>query len=157
MIIDVENRKSIVIICTTAKMVRFFLVKHIEAFSKEYRVFVVCNLYEQENILDVLPDNVHVLNMQIKRNIDLLSDIKILVELIVLLYNKKVSAIYSISPKGRFLGVLAAYISRIPVRMITFTGQVWVTKKGVNRYLLKYLDKITSFLSTVLIVDSQSH
>ena len=156
MTINVENRKSIVVFSTTAKMVRFFLVKHIEAFSKEYKVFVVCNLYEQEDILSILPDNVHVLHMPIKRNIDLLSDIKILLKLIVFLYKGKVSAIYSISPKGGFLCVLAAYISRIPVRMHTFTGQVWATKKGVNRYLLKYLDRITSLLSTVLIVDSQS-
>lgn len=156
MTIDIENRKNIVIVCTTAKMVRFFLVKHIEAFSKEYKVFVICNLNQQEDILDVLPDNVQVLHMPVKRNIDLFSDIKILLKLIVFLYTKKVSAIYSISPKGGFLCVLAAFISRIPVRVNTFTGQVWVTKKGVNRYMLKFLDKITSSLATVLIVDSQS-
>lgn len=156
MTINTENRKSIVVFSTTAKMVRFFLVKHIEAFSKEYKVFVVCNLCEQEDILDILPKNVQVLHMPIKRNIDLFSDLKILFKLIIFLYKEGVSAIYSISPKGGFLGVLAGFISRTPVRAHTFTGQVWATKRGINKYLLKNIDRITSLLSTVLIVDSQS-
>ena len=40
--------------------------------------------------------------------------------------------------------------------MHTFTGQVWVVKKGLKRYFLKYLDRITSTISTIIIVDSLS-
>jgi glycosyltransferase involved in cell wall biosynthesis len=45
---------------------------------------------------------------------------------------------------------------RVPLRTHTFTGQVWVTKVGVKRFLIKQSDRIIALLSTFNIVDSPS-
>jgi len=47
-------------------------------------------------------------------------------------------------------------ILNIPIRIHTFTGQVWQTKTGLLRMLLKILDKIIYKFSTKVIVDSHS-
>jgi glycosyltransferase involved in cell wall biosynthesis len=150
------SRKRIAIVATTAKMVRFFLVNHIVALSKEYDVTVICNFSGQDDSLDILPSNVEVHNIPIKRNIDILSDFRSLLALTVFFYRKDFSVTYSISPKGGFLCAISAWFIRVPVRVHTFTGQVWATKKGLKRCFLKYFDRIISTISTIIIVDSPS-
>ncbi len=150
------DRKRIAIVATTAKMIRFFLVNHITELSKEYDVTVICNYEKHEECLDHLPNNVEMYNIPIKRNIDIFSDIKSLFFLIVFFYKKDFLITYSISPKGGFLCAVSAWFTLVPVRIHTFTGQVWVTKRGLIKRLLRYLDFITSTLSTLVIVDSPS-
>ena len=52
--------------------------------------------------------------------------------------------------------MIAATITFVPIRIHTFTGQVWVTRKGINKYMLKLLDRLTATLATVVLVDSPS-
>jgi glycosyltransferase involved in cell wall biosynthesis len=49
---------------------------------------------------------------------------------------------------GRFAG--------IPVRIHSFTGQVWATRKGIMRLLLKNMDRLLAFFTTHILVDSHS-
>ena len=52
--------------------------------------------------------------------------------------------------------MVAARFVNVPIRIHTYTGQVWVTKKGLIRFLLKLVDRITATLATLVIVDSSS-
>jgi glycosyltransferase involved in cell wall biosynthesis len=151
-----DTRKHVAVVATTAKMVRFFLVHHIVALSKDYNITVICNLSGQEKCLDILPDTVEIYNLAIKRNVDIFSDVKSLLMLIFFFYKRDFVATYSISPKGGVLCAVSAWFTAVPVRVHTFTGQVWVVKKGLKRSFLKYLDRLTSMLSTITIVDSAS-
>lgn len=137
-------------------MVRYFLLNHISSFSKKFDVAVLSNYEEQSDILDVLPDNVLQINIPIIRDINLYEDIKALILLMLFFYRKKPLAVYSISPKGGVLSMVAAYFTRVPIRMHTFTGQVWVNKKGLIKWLLMFVDKVTSFAATTVFVDSKS-
>lgn len=69
---------------------------------------------------------------------------------------KKFQAVHTMSPKAGLLGMLAARLAGVPIRIHTFTGQVWATKHGLFRLLLKNLDRVTARLATHLLVDSQS-
>jgi len=51
---------------------------------------------------------------------------------------------------------MASWIIRVPIRLHTFTGQVWVTKRGIARFILSSLDKMTSNLTTKTLIDSHS-
>ena len=151
-----NRKKRLVVVSSTGKMVRFFLVNHLKALSKEYKVFVVCNLEKQRDILDVLPDSIKVIHVPIKRQISLLSDFLSLFQIVHFIYKNQITAIYSISPKGGLLAAASSWFLRVPVRVHVFTGQVWVTKRGFNRMLLKFLDRLISIFSTDIIVDSHS-
>lgn len=52
--------------------------------------------------------------------------------------------------------MLASWIVGVPVRILTFTGQVWVTKHGIMRSLLIFLDRLSNALATTVLVDGNS-
>ena len=51
---------------------------------------------------------------------------------------------------------LAGKLARIPHRIHIYTGQVWATRKGFMRSLLKFMDKIPALFNTELLVDGMS-
>jgi len=153
---DKFSRRRIAVVATTAKTIKFFLINHIIEFSQYYDVSILCNFGEGDESLDSLPVNVELVNFKISRKIDIISDLKSLFFLIIFFYQHKLSATYSLSPKGGFLCAVAAWVSFVPVRIHTFTGQVWVTKKGLSRFMLKVLDYVTAALATKILIDSPS-
>ena len=150
------GRKKIAVVATSPKMVRYFLVFHILRFTELYDVVVITNYADQSENLDIFPDNVKKYNIPIVRDINIFLDCKALLFLIYYFYREKITLVYSISPKGGLLSMMASKFLSVPVRMHTFTGQVWFARKGITRWLLKMMDRITSLLSTVVIVDSPS-
>ena len=152
-----KNKPKIVIIATTIKMIRFFLVDHIKKLSKKFKIVLITNLSKDKKLLNIFRNNnIEFYNIPFKRNISLISDFQVLLLLLKYFFSQKISATYSISPKAGFLTALAGFMTLIPVRVHTFTGQVWVTKKGLTRYLLKTFDKIIYLCSTKIIIDSHS-
>ena len=136
--------------------VRVFLANQINSLSILYDVSIITNMQGESNFLDNISDEVDIIHLPIKRNINLFYDFYVLFLLIILFRKKKFSLVHSISPKAGLLSAIAAWIARIPNRLHTFTGQVWVTKKGPNRWLLKSLDKLIVMLNTLILVDSIS-
>jgi glycosyltransferase involved in cell wall biosynthesis len=150
------SRKTFAVIATTPKMVHSCLVNHINKFSEFYDVTVISNYHGQKDILDVLSSKIRMNSIPIAREPSLIQDFKTILLLMIFFYKVKCQVVYSISPKGGFLGMLAAWIMRVPVRIHTFTGQVWVNKKGLTRWMLKSIDKIITFFAVIVIVDGRS-
>jgi len=59
-------------------------------------------------------------------------------------------------PKAGLLAMLAGFIARVPVRSHIFTGQVWATRSGIGRALLKTMDRLMVASATHLLSDSPS-
>jgi glycosyltransferase involved in cell wall biosynthesis len=135
---------------------KVFLLHQICTLSKMYRVTLVTNLGEQGNLLDWIPDNVEVIDIPICREINLTSDLKVLFLLIKLFYKSNFSLTHSVSPKAGLLAMLSAFVTQVPVRLHTFTGQVWATKHGIGRKFLRWLDRLINALATVVLIDSRS-
>ena len=51
---------------------------------------------------------------------------------------------------------LSSFLNFIKIRIHIFNGQIWYNKIGFKRVLLKYLDKITFFLSNYCLCESKS-
>jgi len=64
--------------------------------------------------------------------------------------------VHSMTPKAGLLTALAAFISGIPIRLHTFTGQRWVTLKGLMRWSLRAADTLIGILNTKCYADSGS-
>ena len=144
------------VVVAIPEQVRYFLVNHIVNFSSVYNVTVVSNLAKNAHILDVLPIGVKKHNIPLIREISVFSDVRALFLLARYFYRKKIKIVYSVSPKSGLLSMIAARLIGVPVRIHTFTGQVWVTKVGIMKWVLKLLDYVTAMLATVVIVDSPS-
>lgn len=135
---------------------KVFLSHQICALSKMYKVTLITNLNEQEELLNWVPENVNIKDIPIKREINLLSDLRVLFLLVRFFYKSRFSLVHSVSPKAGLLAMLASYMAIVPVRLHTFTGQVWSTRRGVKRALLRWLDWMIDSLATKSIVDSHS-
>ena len=127
---------------------RVFLAHQINTLVKLYDVTIIANLNGNNSILDNISSKVNLVNLPIERNINLFLDLKALLLLISIFYKNRFYLVHSVSPKAGLLSSIAAWTTRVPNRLHTFTGQVWVTKKGVKRWFLRLLDKVIVILNT---------
>ncbi len=61
--------------------------------------------------------------------------------------------VHSLTPKAGLLASVAARVARVPVRVHSFTGQVWATRSGTSRRILRWADCVTARNTTHQLVD----
>lgn len=147
--------KKIGIIVSSPFTVRAFLMDQIDALSGSYQVCLVLNVGEGDSFPGVNA-KVEVVAAPILRNISVFRDLHAFLFLVALFSRRRFDAIHSVTPKAGLLAALAGAIARIPVRIHTFTGQVWATRCGLARRMLKTADKVLARMATHLLVDSPS-
>ena len=150
-----ENKQSICFVATVDFAVNAFLLNHLRELSNHYNLTLVTNL-QNPNFLNKNNLNIKLININFSRNINIFSDFYSLTRLIFIFCSNKFDAVHSITPKAGLLAMLAAFIAFIPLRIHCFTGQVWVTRKGLIRKILRLIDKLIGNLTTKNIVDSKS-
>ena len=142
-------------ISTIAWPLEVFMAPHILNVSKKSHITLVTSDPGNLNASKFGKD-IRLINIQILRNISIYFDILALVNLWIFFRTCKFKCVHSITPKGGLVAMLAARLSGVPIRLHTFTGQVWLTRKGSIRILLKAMDRLTAKLATHLLVDSPS-
>ena len=83
-------------------------------------------------------------------------DLRSLVEFTQWLWSQQFDMIHSSTPKAGLIAALAGRICGIPVRVHTYTGQVWVEMTGLSRKIVKTMDVIIGRLNTYCFTDSPS-
>ncbi len=148
-------RRRVCLVAASEMTVRAFLQNQIGAMQQDYDVSVIVGT---SNIafLNELGLSARLIPMAIERNISLRKDIVALLRMIRLFQREQFSLVHSITPKAGLLATLAGFVCRIPVRVHTFTGQVWATRAGWQRGILKNIDRLTAACATQVIVDSAS-
>lgn len=91
-----------------------------------------------------------------KRNPAPLSDFAALCRWIILLFKIRPTIISAGTPKASFLGLIAAYITRIPNRIYVLHGLRLETASGLLRLILVAFEKTTMFVATDVISVSKS-
>jgi len=132
-----------------------FLKDHIAAASADYDVSVVANIDDGE-FLRRLGLNAALYPVAVVRKISPWRDLRALLALARLFRARRFDIVHSVSPKAGLLAMLAARLVGIPHRVHTFTGQVWVTRQGWRRELLRQADRLLAALTTRALVDSPS-
>lgn len=135
--------------------VNVFLKEHVLALCTKYNVSIVANT-KGIDFLDEIKNSIEVVPVCIERKISLINDINAFFRLHHILSRKKFAAVHSVTPKAGLLAMSAAFFLRIPVRIHTFTGQVWATRKGISRFFFKTIDKILAAFASHILIDSES-
>lgn len=146
---------SLCITLTSPLALNAFLLGHIRRLSSSWDVTVCVNVDECDVSVN-LEGNAKLYPVEISREIAPFRDLVALGRLWKFYRTKKFDAVVTITPKGGLLGMMAACLARIPVRIHWFTGQVWATKKGLSRAALKQLDRMTAMCATHVLADSSS-
>ena len=137
----VLNKKIIFI--STVPLALKPIEKIIGKLKDKNKIILITNTSDLENeFLEILPKDVQIINSSMKRDISILNDLKTLSLLVYYLWSEKPDMVFTISPKAGLLGILASKIVLVPIRIHAYTGQVWQTKYGLQRHLLRFLDKI---------------
>ncbi len=153
-----KAKVKICFVTTVPYQIQMFLGTHILALLPHAEIIVVTNGDDREicGLSPLWTDRVRVCNVHFRRPIRPLHDFCALLQLVNILRRERPDIVQSMSPKAGLLCALAGWLVKIPIRVHWFTGQVWVTRQGLMRSVLKCCDTLISRFSTNLLADSAS-
>lgn len=139
--------KKLFRISTIPGSLETLLKGQLRMLSEHYEVVAVSSPGEKMKTIEER-EGVRTIAVPLERRISLIKDIISLFRLIVIFTKEKPDIVHSITPKAGLLSMLAAWITRVPVRMHTFTGLVFPTATGKMQKLLIAMDRLTCFCAT---------
>ena len=147
--------KKTCFLAATPLTIHFFFRPHLTALAKIFDVTLICNFKIDSYAPNLdLPVTEH--DIEIERKISIKKDLVALFKLIQFFRVQSFKLVVSVAPKAGLLSMLAAFFTRVPNRVHIFQGEVWASKQGIQRLILKYADKLTANLATHLLAVSQS-
>ncbi len=149
------ERIAICYVVATEITITAFLVDQIRNLASRHHVCVALKTNNPQFLAQRGID-AKVVPVPIERKIAPWRDARALLALYRLFRRERFALVHSVSPKAGLLAMLAGFLARVPVRVHTFTGQVWVTRKGFARWILKLMDRLIAAFATHVLVDSPS-
>lgn len=147
-------KKKICFVVAVPITVHAFLKDHMEMLSHEYDIYLMGN-FTDKKVTAGLPLK-EAFHIDIERGISLWRDSKAVMQAWRLFRKMKFDAVHSVTPKAGLVTAMAAWMAGIPHRTHIFTGQVWATRQGLSRCLLKSIDKLIASLDNHILVDGKS-
>ena len=135
--------------------VRTFLRPHLLALQDHYALTVVVNT-QDDRLLERIGVTGTLKRIPISRAISVFRDLQSLASLAWLFRRERFDVVHSLTPKAGLLAMMAAWLTGMPVRLHTFTGQVWATREGLSRSFLKLMDALIARCATFTLTDSAS-
>jgi len=149
------KKQKIVFIITSVYMLKFFLIPHLRALSKFFDITLLLK-NDAPEILNKITLPIKIIEIPIERQISIIRDLKALFLIYKICKKNKFIAVHTLTPKAGLLGMIAAFLSRVPFRIHTFQGEVWSNKRGITKVLLKNLDRLIVLCSTNLLIVSNT-
>ena len=142
-----ENKPKLIRTSTVAMSLDYLLRGQLEFLNNHYDVLAASGTDAHlENV--VLREGIRVVNIPMQRAISPIKDLVTLWKLYRLFCNEKPKIVHSITPKAGLLSMTAAYFSRVPIRIHTFTGLIFPSKTGIFQSLLILMDKFLCYFAT---------
>ena len=138
---------------TASQSIGFFepMVKDLQ--ERGYEIVSVSS--PGESLIRLREKGVKVIEVPIERRISMFRDLKSLMRMISVFRKEKPFMVHSMTPKAGMLCMLAAWITRVPRRVHTFTGLVWPTSIGLKRRILMATDWLTCACATHIIPEGK--
>ena len=116
-------------------------------FSKHFDITLVSS---DKNKLQEIANNqgVDYFPLGLTRKITPLQDLLCLIRFTFFLRKVKPHIVHTHTPKAGIIGMIAAYIARVPVRMHTVAGLPLMESTGFKRSVLNLVERITYFCAT---------
>lgn len=107
--------------------------------------------------LDLLSiqEQIRVFGVEMKRGISPFHDIISIWKLYKFFKIEKPQIVHSHTPKAGFVAMIASFFANVPVRVHTFTGLIFPSKKGLLRYILVKCDQLICICATLIIPEGK--
>lgn len=145
--------KKIIRACTVSQSVGF-VKDMLPDLMQEYEVVLLSS--PGEELDDARTQyGVKTIAVPMERHISVLKDFVSLCRLIKVFLHERPDIVHSMTPKAGMLCMLAAWLTRVPVRVHTFTGLVFPTSMGLKRRILMFTDWLTCACATHVIPEGE--
>ena len=145
--------KKLVIILTVPLSLETWLKGQAKYLSQYYEVEIITSYSDTLKSLEAY-ENVKINTVGFTRKINLFQDLKVLKDLVVYLYKNKPDIVYTLTPKAGLIGMMAAWMLRIPIRMHSVVGLPQMEAQGKRKMLLEATERVTYFCCTDLYTNS---
>ena len=95
-------------------------------------------------------------DVDMTRRITPFADLVALAHLCMAMRRIRPHIVHAHSPKGGLLGMLAAFITRVPVRIYHIRGLPFMTARGLRRYVLVTAERVSCRLAVEVLCVSES-
>jgi len=151
---NVKNKICFVV--SSVSTARVFLRDHIEALSLYYDVYLIGSFNDDDISLIAELKVKGSKSIEIERKLNPLKDILSVFQLWRYLKKNEFLATHSVTPKAGLVTALASFMAGVPYRVHIFTGQVWHTRHGLMKWILKMIDRLIAILNTNILIDGES-
>lgn len=149
------NQPKICLLSASSLTIHFFLKPHLLRLSERFAVTLALNP-KNDDYLSPLDLPVQTFPVAITRKISIWNDFLALLQLLNFFRKHHYELVITVVPKAGLLGMIAAYLTGVPRRLHIFQGEVWASKSGLSRMILKFADGLTARLATNLLAVSAS-
>jgi glycosyltransferase involved in cell wall biosynthesis len=137
-------------------VIPYYFGDQIKYFNKKkYKVHIVCspaaNLISLSNKFRFIPKEI-----KISRKINISSDIIAFFQLFFYIRKHKFNTVIGHTPKAALLSLMASFLNNVPNRIYFRHGLMYETSTGIKKFILLFIERLTSYLSTKVICVSQS-
>lgn len=126
----------------------------LKELSEDYEVVALSSHGEAMSFI-AEHEGIRTIAVDMERHISFKKDIISLWLLMKVLRKERPAIIHSITPKAGLLCMVAAWVTRVPYRIHTFTGLVFPTSTGLKRKVLMLTDWITCACATHIIPEGE--
>lgn len=139
---------------TVPTSLKTFLAGSVEPMMERYDLVLVSS---PDKELDEMHRQygVKTIGVEMERRMSPMKDLTSLWKLISVFRKERPYMVHSMTPKAGLLCMLAAWITRVPRRVHTFTGLVWPTASGVSKRILMFTDWLTCACATHIIPEGR--
>ncbi|MGB5667775.1 MAG: glycosyltransferase family 4 protein [Maribacter sp.] len=147
-------KKKIVRITTIPESLSILLKGQLKFMADHYEVIGISSSHNK--ILEQVGNNegVKVFPVEMTRKITPFKDLKAAWELYKVFKKEKPFIVHTHTPKAGTLGMLAAYMAKVPNRLHTIAGLPLLEAKGAKRFLLDTVEKLTYGCATKIYPNS---
>lgn len=148
-----SDRKKIIRAVTVAQSVGFFTGLIPELRERGYEVVSVSS--DGPELQRVSDAGARAVVVEMERHISPVKDLKSLWQMVRVFRREKPQMVHSMTPKAGLICMLAAWLTRVPARVHTFTGLVFPTASGLTRRILMATDWLTCACATHIIPEGE--
>ncbi len=149
-----QNSIKIIRATTVPMSLTAFCSGMLKELSEKYEVVAVSSPGEDLEKV-AIREGVRAIAVPMERHISALKDLKSLFSMMRVFHKEKPIMVHSMTPKAGLICMLAAWFTRVPVRVHTFTGLVWPTESGLKRLILMFTDRLTCACATHIIPEGE--
>ena len=149
-----KNKTKIIRATTVPMSLDAFCNGMLKELSEKYEVVALSSPGPELPVIEARED-VRTVKVPMERHISLVKDIKALIKMIGVFRKEKPTMVHSMTPKAGLLCMISGWLTRVPVRVHTFTGLVWPTETGLKRKILMLTDKLTCACATHIIPEGE--